>query len=203
MLCFECEQAFHKNGEDWTLAHYARASRVFPLRDVLLPHTAQKLVDDLHYYSCVGIPEVNVEALCYFALSIVWRAAQRPWTLDEIKIDQLELGPHYSEAFRRYLLHGASHFPGDVAVFACVSSLTDVPLIATLPQSRNWGDYRCHFFSIPGLTFTVNVGKRMPDYIRWACLYRGPGQPLFYTPLEDMVNMRDWRRLIEMRTVST
>ena len=103
LLCFECEQAFHKNGEDWTLAHYARASRVFPLREVLLPHTAQKLVDDLHHYSCVGIPEVNVEALCYFALSIVWRAAQRPWTLDEVKIDQLELGPYYSEAFRQYL----------------------------------------------------------------------------------------------------
>jgi hypothetical protein len=168
---------------------------------VLLKHPCDKLTDDFYVFRTAHIPAINGDALCYFALSMIWRAAVRPWTIDYKVIDQLVLGSVYVEAFRLYLL-GRTPFPENAALFACASSLQAVPLICTFPQTRNWGDYRSHFFTIPGLTFTVNVGQRMPDFIRQACLNRGIDRPLFYTPLEDWVNIRDFARLAAMRVTS-
>jgi hypothetical protein len=85
------------------------------------------------------------------------------------------------------------------ALFFSVSSLDPVLLLATFPQTRKWGGYRSHFFCIPGISFTVNVGRRLPDFVRASCLYRASGRPLFYTPLEDLQNMKDFNRLAEMR----
>jgi hypothetical protein len=71
--------------------------------------------------------------------------------------------------------------------------------MATFPETQNWGEYRSHFFSIPGLTFNVEVGKRIPEWLRDVCLWRGRGRPLFYTDAEDLVNMRDFARLARFR----
>lgn len=202
LLCSECEQRFHRYGEDWTLEQCARDANMFPLRDLLLRYPCDRAAEDFHIFRTAHIPTINAEALCYFALSVIWRAAVRRWRIDDQVNEQLRLGSVYTEAFRAYLL-GSESFPDDTALFVCASSFQEVPLICTLPQTRNWGDYRSHFFSIPGLTFTVNVGKRIPDFVRQACLYRSVGRLLFYTPLEDLVNIRDFARLAEMRETTT
>ena len=198
LLCEQCEQRFHSRGEDWTLRHAAHDANSFPLREILQEHTCYAPTPDLGYFACVEVPSVDVEALAYFALSIIWRASVTNWTIDGLEINPLDLGREYNEAFRRYLL-GNTQFPENVALFFSVSSLDPVLLLATFPQTRNWGDYRSHFFSIPGMSFTVNVGRRFPDFVRESCLYRGKGRPLFYTPLEDLQNMKDFNRLAEMR----
>jgi hypothetical protein len=156
-----------------------------------------KLQDDLSYFRCVKLPEVNADALCFFALSVIWRAAVRSWTIENIRLDRLQLGRHYEEAVRMYLL-GHVAFPENVTLFACVSSLADVLQVCTFPESRKWPEYWSHFFSIPGITFTVNVGERMPDYLRLACLHCGD-RPLFYTDLADLANARDFARLATLR----
>lgn len=77
LLCTECEQRFHRLGEDWTLARNARDARTFPLRELLLSETATKIHDDLQYFRTVDLPAVNADALSYFALSIAGAFGQR------------------------------------------------------------------------------------------------------------------------------
>jgi hypothetical protein len=201
LLCSECEQRFHRLGEDWTLEHYARDPQTFKLRDIILSHPRQGLTDGLYRCDSAAIPEISGDCLCYFALSVVWRAAVRSWTIDHQRITQLALGP-YTEVLREYLL-GTAPFPENTVVWVCVSSLRPVQLICTFPETRNWGDYRSHSFSIPGLTFTVDLGKRIPQFVRDWCLYRGRGRPLFYTTAADLANMRDIDRLEVLRSGSS
>lgn len=196
LLCSDCEQRFHRYGEDWTLDYCARDPNTFKLRDLLLSQTCSEVADGIYCFYCADIPDVNVDALCYFALSVVWRAAVTRWRIDNVPITRLDLGP-YAGAFREYL-QGVAGFPKDTVLWVCVTSLTEVPLICTFPETRNWGDYRSHFFSIPGITFTVDVGKRIPQGVRDTCLYRGRRRPLFYTAVADLVNVRDFARLATM-----
>ena len=200
LLCFECEQRFHKHGENWVLSHSARDTGRFKLRELLLAHPCEKLHDDLYCFRCTEIPEVDTDALCYFALSVIWRAAVRSWRIDNLLIEQLVLGP-YTEPFRSYLC-GSGPFPDNMALFVTVSTLENVLLMCTQPQTRKWNGYACHFFSIPGLTFAVYCGKLIPQLFREGCIHRGAGRPIFYTPLDDLVNIRDFNRLAAMRRAS-
>jgi hypothetical protein len=201
LLCSECEQRLHKNGENCTLRYCARDVNVFKLRELLMAHAGDnKLTDDLYRYDCDGILTIDTASLCYFALSVVWRAAVRSWHIDDVTIPPLELGPLYTEAFRLYLM-GSSTFPENTALCLLASSLEEVPLICTPPETKKWGDYTSHFFTIPGITFMVDVGKRMPQNIREMCLCRGAGRPLFYTPFADQSNMQDFAELVPSRRV--
>ena len=103
LLCQDCEQLFHRRGEDWTLRHAATTPTTFPLRDILLSHEAHRITGNLHYFCSDRIPSVDADAMGYFALSIIWRAAVCDWKIDGKLIPQLRLG-HYAAALRTYLL---------------------------------------------------------------------------------------------------
>ena len=198
LLCSECEQRFHRLGEDWTLDHCARDAHAFKLREILLRHSGQELVDGMcRCYYCATIAEISANHLCYFALSVIWRAAVRSWVIDGKRTTQLALGP-YTESFRGYLAEAAP-FPVDTVVWVCVSSLKELPLICRFPATRKYVEYKTHFFSIPGLTFTVAVGKLTPQWARDICLYRGRDRPLLYTAAADLANAHEIARLINLR----
>lgn len=197
LLCRDCEQLFHRRGENWTLRHAATGPTTFKLRDVLLLHEAYRITEDLHYFRTADIPSVNADALGYFAMSVIWRAAVCDWTIDGELIPQLQLG-RYTEVFRRYLV-GETAAPTDIAVELFVCSAAEVFLMTNMPQTKNWGGYRSHFFDIPGMSFMVDVGARIPEDTRKRCLFRGTGRPLFYTPVAQMANARDFARLREYR----
>ena len=198
LLCLGCEQRFHSRGENWTMRHAATLS-AFRLREELLSHerAAHRLTDDLCYFRTVDLPSIDADALGYFALSVIWRAAVCDWEIDGESIPQLQLGP-YSEALRTYLL-GEADLPADLTVDLCVCSAAEVHIMTTMPQTKNWGAYRSHFFDIPGLSFMVNVGARIPKKVREMCLFRGSGRPLFYTAVAQIANARDYVKLSEYR----
>jgi hypothetical protein len=197
LLCCDCEQLFHRRGEDWTLRHAASTPSTFPLRDILLSCKAHQLTHDVQYFRTDAIPSVDADALGYFALSVIWRAAVSDWEIDGELIPQLQLGP-YAEAIRTYLLSEAD-VPGDLALEVIVCSADETHLMTTMPETKHWGAYHSHFFDIPGISFMVDVGARIPDEFRQMCLFRGAGRPLFYTATAQIANARDYARLREYR----
>jgi hypothetical protein len=74
---------------------------------------------------------------------------------------------------------------------------TFVFLMTNMPRTLKCGDYRCHFFDIPGLSFMVDLGSRIPDYSRDICLLRGVGRPLFYSPVAQLSNAQAYATLRE------
>ena len=200
LLCSACEQRFHKNGENWTLNYCARDGRSFKLREALIEHPCEQLMDDIYCYRCEGIPTIDAAALSYFASSVIWRAAVRSWQIDDVVFRRLELNSGFCEALRSYLV-GASAFPPDTVLTLLVSSLEEVPLICTLPETKLEKGYVSYFFTIPGFTFMTDTGDRLPQRAHEMCLCTGAGRPLFLTPFADLSNMRDFAKLNPKRAV--
>ena len=197
LLCSCCEQRFHRNGEDWTLRHSARQENNFKLRDILLAHQASKVLEGMYCFYCEDIPSVNANALCYFAVSVIWRSSVCSWTIDGMKITKTTLA-RYAEPMRLYLL-GASGFPVNTVVTVMVSSLMDVHLMTALPETKKFQGYTSHFFSIPGLHFTVNVGAQLPTRLQQVCLYRGLRRPIFYSAIAELETAAAYARLRHAR----
>ena len=170
LLCLDCEGRFNTRGENWTLKACA-CQDGFKLREILLTQRADPLASGLFGFDCAEIPYLDTATLSYFAISIIWRAAACRWRINGVEIGQIDLGI-YAESFRQYLL-GTSGLPSNTVVSVVVSSLETVPMVATFPQSNRLDGYRTHFFSIPGLDFTVDVGSRLPDAVRELCISRG------------------------------
>jgi hypothetical protein len=69
----------------------------------LLSSCGDRLPDSDHYFLTDRIPDINAGALCYFALSVIWRAAVWTWRLERATAEALCLGP-YRDQLRRFLL---------------------------------------------------------------------------------------------------
>jgi hypothetical protein len=116
-LCRACEQRFNNKGERWVLQNCFRCAGEFKILDVLKTARPITPLDDGAIYAGAQVSDVNVDALVYFAASVIWRAAARHWDSHDIG-NQLSLGP-YKEDFRLYLL-GEAEFPKNAAVWVNV-----------------------------------------------------------------------------------
>ncbi len=198
LLCCKCEELFSKNGEQWVVRHAAQSETHLPLRSLILEGLPTPVIDGtLWYFNAEEIQGVNVDALVYFALSVIWRAGARSWELDGKRIPALSLGP-YSEILRSYLLGEtkSSDLSKSVAVHVIVSSTKHVTLITTFPQSKKRPEgYFEHFFDVPGISFAVLAGGRIPCWARRFCAMHGPGRPIVYTAYAELAKVRDYLKL--------
>ena len=115
-----------------------------------------------------------MDAMVYFAASMVWRAAARTWDSHNHR-DQLNLGP-YKEDFRLYLL-GENAFPPSASVW--VNVWASPVKFAFPPRTLPGQGYRHHNFVIPGITFHVFVGKRVPLGLRIGCAATSQERTIF------------------------
>lgn len=163
LLCRECEDRFHHRGENWTLANCYRRLGLFKLRGTLEQAVPLHRDEDITIYSAATIPDIDSDALAYFGMSVFWRAAVHSWRLDERRIG-IDLGP-YEQTFRRYLM-GEAGFPANTALSLLVGSESRMVEWALNPQSTNENGFHHHNFTIPGITFMLFVGGRLPaEYI--------------------------------------
>jgi hypothetical protein len=119
------------------------------------------------------------EKIGYFGLSILWRAAVRPWTMFDRDTTSVMLAPEYLELVRAYLA-GETGFPDDrIAVIATVvidfvsqnscfvpSRVTDNPGIV-------------YSLLVKGLYFRFVFGENHPRVLR-AISCAGPGPQLIF-----------------------
>jgi hypothetical protein len=132
----------------------------FPLRDKLKsikPLAADEFVAAFDLISVYGD---DANSFIYFPMSVFWRAAATRWKYGQDYIELISLGP-YLESIRRYLVDESS-FPNSVALIMQVAADKPDRSVA-FPSSRNQQGYRMHQFYIPGILFTIFVGKLVPS----------------------------------------
>lgn len=174
LLCLACEQKIKRGGEDYVSRVVYRDDGDCPLfaaigytsKVVSLPHSTGG-VD-------VPAPSVDVGAVAYFVLSVLWRASEAG-------------GPrfgHYKledpvRTWIRLFLDGRASFPADVTVRLRV---LDQPRqfkgpcfdgFVNFPMAHEIGPgWQRHSLIMNGFFFTVDIGPGVPPETWRACLTR-------------------------------
>lgn len=180
LLCDECEQRISKGGENWVLRHCARTDGNFPLASILAskPPDLSGSNTATRVYRASRIPEIDISALTYFAASMFWRGSIYPWK-DDGSIP-VKLGP-YGDQLRQYLL-GAAAFPADCSLWIVVREASKFLSLTHTPIGGRGENFHVYRFPIPGLAFTLLVGKRIPAKCREVCFVHGAGHPIVVSP---------------------
>jgi hypothetical protein len=173
-----CEKRLSDNGENWVLRHCPRRSR-FKLATILDAESPSEASPETRIYLASDIPQIDTDALAYFATSIFWRGSIHPWNQDGSL--PVRLGP-FADSFRRYLM-GEEAFPKYAALWVAVREKSKVGRLTFTPVGGRIGNFHTHRFPMPGFGFMLFTGKNIPENIRRICFVRGQGNPLIRTSL--------------------
>lgn len=157
LLCDECEQRFNKGGENWFLQNCAQPSgfRLHSLLTSAIPEAQGRLL----LYRAAQIPEIDIEALVYFALSLYWRASVRTWRLGKTEYRPIHLGP-YEEDLRKFLLD-ERQFPEHAALWVSVQDkLTPYKNLVQMPHDG--GERGRYKVLVLGVMFDFFVSRTLP-----------------------------------------
>jgi hypothetical protein len=181
LLCRECEQRLNRNGESYFLQICWRRNG-FRLHAILDSATPAFVTDRFRIYAAAKIPEINVEAISYFAASVFWRASVHHWKRYEDA--QIDLGP-YEEQLRKYLM-GDADFPNDCTLWVSVSDkITPFTGSSFVPYGgRINGQWQYTLFAL-GIGFQLFIGKGITKEHRELCFVRGKGNPIIRTDLQE------------------
>ena len=195
LLCENCEQMFSRNGEDWALDHCYRGREIFRLHSYLANAESVVNTGTLFAYEAARIPEINADALAYFAASVFWRAAARNWHIQRQLIMATSLGTVYQEHFRRFL-YGESDFPDFAVMVVIVSRNPEPALAAIFPIVFRQHDYFHHCFHIPGIGFHLFLGRQIPTRFRRFCLVHSPHRMIYSSNTIDEMILRNMADLL-------
>lgn len=179
LLCHDCEQRFHRQGENW-LARQVYNNRNFPLLDRLRaepPADASAAQFQVPDATPAGI---DSQKLAYFALSVLWRAVFKWRMLDRRNTTAIDLGA-YEEPIRQFLL-GEAGFPSDVVVEVslCTDEFSQGSCVppSILPQKSPRTVHRYSLLA-RGIKFTIFVGRAIPAEQRQRCCFTSIRKPIF------------------------
>jgi hypothetical protein len=124
----------------------------------------------------------------YFAASVFWRASARAWREDGPH-ERFSLGSIYDDQFRLYLLDRVD-FPRNGRLFVHVwsdriSSDAAIGFTAIAPCTGKVDGERRHKFCIPGITFILFLGGRVPERHDAGALNSAAGRLIWLSPFAD------------------
>jgi len=153
----------------------------FKLREILFQADPVYAEDNARIFFAKHEPEVDTSKLVFFAISVFWRASVCSWMVDSTPVGPLELGASYKERLRLFLL-GVSDFPDDVALRTEIVPAHE-PSLTTIcfPYGGRVKDYHHYSFTIPGITFDLLVGQRIPPEARRYCTAKSKEGTILFT----------------------
>jgi hypothetical protein len=197
LLCHNCEQRFHANGENWVLKHCWRG-REFRLARLLSGGKAVLASPEASVYHANEIPSVNVSALTYFSASMFWRAAVHNWSRRAVE-PAIDLG-RYAEELRKYL-NVNTEFPRDCILLVTLPTRDSDPLKWMMhPFSKRTHGCRIYTMLFLGIGLTLAVGRQIPTSWREADFVRGPGNPIIVLSRFQELFARDLLFLLGEKT---
>ncbi len=174
LLCVACEGRFGRV-EDYTVSNCLQEDS-FPFREAVLGLPRHLEANDValgQYLEGGGI-----EMLVYFAASVLWRAAVHRWRGVGGSTITVNLGS-YEEGFRLYLLDKAD-FPVETTIGIFVAGkANELDQFATTPIALDVKGYQQYTFVIPGIKFSIVVGRDRPEEMRAGCSLRSSGQYIY------------------------
>jgi hypothetical protein len=147
-------------------------------------------------YFADKIPEIDVQAVAYFAMSIFWRGAIHPWNNDGTL--PVPLGP-FQEEFRQYLM-GMRPFPKEcAALWAVIREGKEIDRLTYGPTGNRIGKLHSYRFPMPGFCFILFAGKNIPAALAEKCFAAGVGNPIVVTSFLEPMLLRE---AVKMRSKS-
>src|ERR1039458_1416802 len=162
LLCRDCEQRLHRQGED-TFFHYCyRGPGKFRLLTMLRAHAP--LVDNGRFAAYV-VPESEnslIEQIGYMGLSVFWKSAAHSWRDGDSTLPSISLGSPYQEQVRQFLLN-AGPFPehGAMVVEASDENNRLIAMTGT-PATLKLAKHYLHWIDIGGIRINHLMGARRP-----------------------------------------
>jgi hypothetical protein len=194
LLCKGCEQRLSKEGENWVLANCLKKDGSFPLAEILASRTPDVSSDTnpTRVYWAVNIPQVNSQALAYFAASMFWRGSIHPWSQGTVPV---KLGP-FGEPFRKYLM-GQDDFPNHCALLVAVREGKAIDRLTHIPVGERREFCHIYKFPMPGLAFSLAVGKNIPAHFRRSCFVHMPDNPIMVSPIIEEWLRQDASKMLQ------
>jgi hypothetical protein len=138
----------------------------------------------------------SLDKYVYFAASVFWRASAHNWTWSGQSVQRISFGSEYQEQFRRYLL-GETGCVKNAHFLLHISSEREIGTTTIFPcTTRMEGTYR-HKFYIPGLLFTLFLGKRVPETFRQFSLNAAQQKGVWLAPFESDSLFRGMLKVIQ------
>jgi len=177
LLCSACERRFSENGESYVLPLLKKRGK-FPLLDRLKVAIPLYTTPENAAFTCPSVG-LDGEKIAYFGLSILWRAAVRPWRTFDGELISVQLEPQYQESIRRYLV-GETPLPSDVAAIATVATDFVSQNICLLPNRITDNTmYIAYGLLTKGLYYRFIMGDNHPPAMREiSCA--GPGMNMIF-----------------------
>jgi hypothetical protein len=183
-LCSECEDRFSRFGEKTVVGQCFRKLGAFPFRDKLRKLKPTANLGNSKVYTSKQIPGSDVKGFRYFAASVFWRSSATRWKIAEGRYTNNNLGPKYTEQFRKYLV-GESGYPSSAAMTMRIYDDEDLhPFVLWPSVARNHG-YHYHVFCIPGIEFCLFVGNALPEEMRRIGLASGVSLIMYLEPFRN------------------
>jgi hypothetical protein len=189
LLCKDCEDTLNKGGETWTIPKLLKKTKAFPLYESLMNFPAAIEVEPGGLYFAAENPDVDVAKLTHFGMGIFWKASVSAWKAKE-KDPMIQLGP-YSNPIRTWLL-GKSGFPRNVCISLTLSKPDRALMALHGPIAGLHERWHIFFFYVPGVMYTLNVGRVIDPEMRKTCFHTNTTHPIL---VSDQITGQLWTRL--------
>jgi hypothetical protein len=180
LLCRTCEEVLNKGGENWLLPLLATIDNRFPLLDIIERVDPDVVDGELRTYAASRNSAIEIDKLIHFAMGVFWKASIHSWK-GSTKEPQLDLGP-YRESVRRFL-RGGTPFPQKMGLVLAVLPRARVPVGFSLPYRNPSREFHGFTFHIPGIVFSLSVGKRLDPNMPLMCFATNPAHPILVADL--------------------
>jgi len=184
VLCRKCEERFNVRGEEWLHTRVATPDG-FPIQQILKAAEPKVSGEKIALYAGAEIPELGMDQLAYFGLSIFWRSSVRAWPDPNRrgrKMLGINLGPH-EEPLRLFLLDKGP-FPETATIIVSVWPYDKQPPLAfQTPVSANKGAFHSHMFYVHGIDFKFVAGKALPEEFHQMCAQTSPNRAILSSVL--------------------
>ena len=172
LLCHECEQRLHHQGEDTFFRYCYRGPGKFRLLNMLRAHTPLLDNDQFAAYVVPDSETSLIEQIGYMGLSILWKSAAHGWRDGDSTLPSISLGSPYQEQVRQYLLN-AGPFPehGAMVVEASDENNRLIAMIGT-PATLKLPKHYLHWIDISGIRFNLLMGARLTPQMKELSVFR-------------------------------
>jgi hypothetical protein len=109
-------------------------------------------------------------------MGIFWKAAVHSWS-GRKREPLIELGP-YSHTIRTWL-RGEADFPRGICLTITVSRPESALITLNAPVESKFRPWRTFLLHVPGVLFSLSVGKRIEMEMKMTCLHQNPAHPIF------------------------
>lgn len=152
-LCGGCEHIFSIRGEDAVSRVWARAGK-FPLLDTLNLLTPIRTEGENSGYSNEEVGDSTVQALHYFAVSVVWRAIKWPGRDRSFKKEDVQISNESMMRVESYLKGVSDKLEGGLVLIS-VNTYPGLNDLISIPSMHAGSTFSYFEFYVLGMRFRV------------------------------------------------